>query len=103
MSRRSSPVFYPRRRPQSEGRVFDYAGWSAEALDAVRRIVEAKRAAGVVPAMATWIELKRRLRPEVMQRLDHLVMTGRLTAKESLNYRLYGLPREKEEMNEKQR
>ncbi len=103
MSRRSSPVFYPRRRPQSEGRVFDYAGWSAEAVDAVRRIVEAKRAAGVVPAMATWIELKRRLRPEMMQRLDHLVMTGRLTAKESLNYRLYGLPCKKEKKNEKQR
>lgn len=103
MSRRSSPVFYPRRRPQSEGRVFDYAGWNAEAVEAVRRIVEAKRAAGVVPAMATWIELKRRLRPEVMQRLDHLVATGRLTAKESLNYRLYGLPCEKEDMNEKQR
>lgn len=103
MSRRSSPVFYPRRRPQSEARHFEYAKWNAEAVDAVRRIVEAKRAAGVVPAMATWIELKRRLRPEVMQRLDHLVMTGRLTAKESLNYRLYGLPREKEDMNEKQR
>lgn len=102
MSRRSSPVFYPRRRPQSEGRAFDYAGWSAEAVDAVRRIVEAKRAAGVVPAMATWIELKRRLRPEVMQRLDHLVMTGRLTAKESLNYRLYELPQETD-TNEKER
>lgn len=102
MSRRSSPVFYPRRRPQSEGRVFDYAGWSAEAVDAVRRIVEAKRAAGVVPAMATWIELKRRLRPEVMQRLDHLVMMGRLTAKESLNYRLYELPQETD-TNEKER
>lgn len=92
MNRRSSPVFYPRRRPQSEGRVFEYAKWNAEAVEAVRRIVEAKRAAGVVPAMATWIELKRRLRPEVMQRLDHLVATGRLTAKESLNYRLYGMP-----------
>lgn len=102
MSRRSSPVFYPRRRPQSEGRVFDYAGWSAEAVEAVRRIVEAKRAAGVVPAMATWIELKRRLRPEVMQRLDHLVMMGRLTAKESLNYRLYELPQETD-TNEKER
>ena len=102
MSRRTSPVFYPRRRPQSEGRVFDYAGWSAEAVDAVRRIVEAKRAAGVVPAMATWIELKRRLRPEVMQRLDHLVMTGRLTAKESLNYRLYELPQETD-TNKKER
>lgn len=102
MSRRTSPVFYPRRRPQSEGRVFDYAGWNAEAVDAVRRIVEAKRAAGVVPAMATWIELKRRLRPEVMQRLDHLVMMGRLTAKESLNYRLYELPQETD-TNEKER
>jgi|GEM_PF-5749666 len=102
MSRRSSPVFYPRRRPQSEGRVFDYAGWSAEAVEAVRRIVEAKRAAGVVPAMATWIELKQRLRPEVMQRLDHLVMMGRLTAKESLNYRLYELPQETD-TNEKER
>lgn len=103
MSRRSSPVFYPRRRPQSEGRVFDYAGWSAEAVEAVRRIVEAKRAAGVVPAMATWIELKRRLRPEVMQRLDYLVGVGRLTEAESVNYQLYGLPQETEEMNEKQR
>ena len=74
MSRRSSPVFYPRRRPQSEGRVFEYAKWNAEAVDAVRRIVEAKHAAGVVPAMATWID-----------------------------YRLYGVPREKEETNEKQR
>lgn len=102
MSRRTSPVLYPR-RVRSESRVFEYAKWNAEAVDAVRRIVEAKRAAGVVPAMATWIELKRRLRPEVMQRLDHLVATGRLTAKESLNYRLYGVPREKEETNEKQR
>ena len=92
MSRSSSPVFYPRRPPQSEARYFEYAKWNAEAVEAVRRIVEAKRAAGVVPAMATWIELKRRLRPEVMQRLDYLVMTGRLTAKESLNYRLYGVP-----------
>ena len=52
--------------------------------------------------MATWIELKRRLRPEVMQRLDHLVMTGRLTAKESLNYRLYELPQETD-TNKKER
>lgn len=92
MSRSSSPVFYPRRPSQSEARHFEYSRWNAEAVEAVRRIVEAKRAAGVVPAMATWIELKRRLRPEVMQRLDYLVMTGRLTAKESLNYRLYGVP-----------
>lgn len=102
MSRSSRPVFYPR-RVRSESRVFEYARWNAEAVEAVRRIVEAKRAAGVVPAMATWIELKRRLRPEVMQRLDYLVGVGRLTEAESVNYRLYGLPQEAEEMNGKQR
>lgn len=103
MSRSSSPVFYPRRPPQSEARHFEYSRWNAEAVEAVRRIVEAKRAAGVVPARATWIELKRRLRPEVMERLDYLVATGRLTEAESVNYRLYGLPQETEEMNGKQR
>ena len=102
MSRSSSPVFYPRRRPQSEGRVFEYARWNAEAVEAVRRIVAEKRAAGVVPARATWIELKRRLRPEVMERLDHLVGSGRLVERKSLNYRLYELPQETD-TNEKER
>jgi hypothetical protein len=36
------------------------------------------------------------------KRLDHLVATGRLTAKESLNYRLYELPQETD-TNKKER
>lgn len=102
MSRRSSPVFYPQRM-QSEARHLEYARWNDAAVEAVRRIVEQKRAAGVVPAKATWIELRRQLRPEVIERLDSLVRSGRLIEGRSLNYRLYGLPpQDNEDRNDEQ-
>lgn len=93
MSRRSSPVFYPRRKPQSEGRVFDYAGWSAEAVDAVRQKVVSvvaeieadKRARNVVPPYATMQELHRRLTPQELQQCATLVEQGRLKQYENIN------------------
>ena len=60
-------------------------------MKAIDKIVEEKKKSGIFPARATWLELKKVLKPEHWPLLDELVELGRVTRQESINYPTYAV------------